>query len=81
MATPHDDLQLLTLTETASLVGLSPSEVRNRAHKGEITYINFGPRSMRFSRADVEDFIAAHRRGPGPHLAVVQPLHGPRKVA
>jgi excisionase family DNA binding protein len=55
-------LMLMTLRDTAKLLGVSESTVRNLVRDGEIKY--FGVRScIRFVRADVEEFIRRNSRG------------------
>ncbi len=80
MATPHDDLRLLTLAETADLLRKSPSWLQGEVTAGRVAYTALGHRGIAFTRAQVVAIIADAERGPAVRLAEVHELR-PLQVA
>ena len=54
---------LLNTTESAALLGISKRTFQEQVAERKIAFIKFG-RNIRFARADLEKFIAAHRSLP-----------------
>ena len=56
--------KMLTLRETAELLGVHPNTVREWSNRGSLPFYSFSTRGdRRFSLGDLEAFIARHRRG------------------
>jgi len=58
------NLQLLTASEAAKLLMITPRTVYRMMENGEIATVRFGG-SVRIRRQDLEDFIVAHLEGNG----------------
>jgi excisionase family DNA binding protein len=56
------NLQLLTASEAAKLLMITPRTVYRMMENGEIATVRFGG-SVRIRRQDLEDFIVAHLNG------------------
>lgn len=54
-------LQLLSVHETTAALGISPRLLYSLTARGELPAVRIG-RMKRYSRADVEAFIARHRQ-------------------
>lgn len=60
--TPIAQLQLLTATEAAKVLKVSPKTVYVMIEKEEIATVRFG-RTVRIRKEDLEDFILTHLTG------------------
>ena len=58
------NLQLLTASEAAKLLMITPRTVYRMMENGEIATVRFGG-SVRIRKQDLEDFITAHLEGKG----------------
>ena len=57
------DEPLLTADAVAELLALAPSSVYYLKDNGDLPYVLLGKR-IRFSKADIEQYLAGCRRGP-----------------
>lgn len=55
---------LLTVTDVAEILGVTPRTVRRIADRGELPRVRLGRRSVRFEQSAVEEFIARHTEAP-----------------
>ncbi len=76
-----DPLQQLSVKATADLLDVSEAWLLAEAKAGRIPHRYYGPRLVKFTRADIAEIQDAAKRGPKVHLAEVVPLHGARSVA
>lgn len=61
---PTDGLvALLDYGAVAKLLGLSVRQIAHLVKSGRLRAVRMGPRSVRFTVQDVQDFIAAARTG------------------
>jgi excisionase family DNA binding protein len=58
------DEPLLTADAVAELLALAPSSVYYLKDNGDLPYVQLGKR-IRFSKPDIERYLASCRRGPG----------------
>ncbi len=68
MTTPAD---LLTIDQAAELLGVSAPTLRRI--RAQIGFIRLGPRKIRFTRTDLDAYLAAARVAPAP---TITQLHG-----
>lgn len=55
------DLKLLDEAEAAQALGLKPRMLRDCRRRGEINFRRVGKKLIRYSRADLEEFVAKSR--------------------
>lgn len=70
-----DPLQLLTPAEAGVLLRMSESWVLAEIAAGHVRHRQLGDRSLRLTRDDVAEIIAAAERGPQVQLAEVHDIH------
>jgi len=59
---------LLTTREVAELLGLSPATVLRRWRAGELPGYRLGSNVLRFSAAELSQWLEAHHEGAPPQL-------------
>ncbi len=56
------DNEMLTTTQAAALLSISPQALLNRVSRGQVPYFKFG-RWNRYRRGDLKELLFAHPRG------------------
>lgn len=54
--------KLITESEAAELLGLTPRQVVRLANRGELPRVVFPNREVRFDQADLAAFVESHKR-------------------
>jgi excisionase family DNA binding protein len=55
------DFDFLTIDKVAEILHISKQKVYALVKSGDLKVIDFGPRSRRVTRTDLENYINAHR--------------------
>lgn len=63
MDTNNNDL--INIQEVADMLSVGKSKIRDYVRKGYIKHIKLGHRTLRFSRADIQEFIRLNLKQGG----------------
>jgi len=55
---PDEIEELIDARAAGAIMGLSPKRVLTLAREGKLTYIRFGPQTIRFRPSDVQEFAS-----------------------
>lgn len=56
--------RLVTASEAAEFLRISRRQLGRLVRRGELPFVRVGARAVRFSEADLSDFVANHREAP-----------------